>query len=72
MREAREPQSENSASQAVDVVAVLLIVFAIIVFFYLIHVVLLPFVFSAVAAFLLTPLVDWMAKSIRAPGSRSR
>ncbi len=67
MREAREPQSENSASQAVDVVAVLLIVFAIIVFFYLIHVVLLPFVFSAVAAFLLTPLVDWLAKSIRAP-----
>ena len=68
MTEPREPRSENGvASEAVDVVAVLLIAFAVIVFFYLIHVVLLPFVFSAVAAFLLTPFVDWLAKTIRAP-----
>ncbi len=67
MSEPREPRSENGASEAVDVVAVLLIAFAVIVFFYLIHVVLLPFVFSAVTAFVLTPLVDWLAKSLRAP-----
>jgi len=62
-----EPREPPSASEAVDVVAVLLIAFAVIVFFYLIHVVLLPFVFSAVTAFVLSPLVDWLAKSLRAP-----
>ncbi|HZZ60861.1 MAG TPA: AI-2E family transporter [Roseiarcus sp.] len=67
MNEPREPHSENDASEAVDVVAVLIIALAVIVFFYLIHVVLLPFVFSAVTAFVLTPLVDWLAKSLRTP-----
>jgi predicted PurR-regulated permease PerM len=65
MNEPREP--ENDASEAIDVVAVLIIALAVIVFFYFIHVVLLPFVFSAVTAFVLTPLVDWLAKSLRAP-----
>ncbi len=67
MNEPREPHSENDASEAIDVVAVLIIALAVIVFFYLIHVVLLPFVFSAVTAFVLSPLVDWLAKSLRAP-----
>jgi predicted PurR-regulated permease PerM len=67
MNEPREQHSENDLSEAVDVVAVLIIALAVIVFFYLIHVVLLPFVFSAVTAFVLTPLVDWLAKSLRAP-----
>ena len=59
MSEPREPRSNGP--EAVDVVAVLLI-FAVIVFFSLVHVVLLPFVFSAVTAFVLAPLVDWLAK----------
>src|SRR5208337_3975589 len=60
--EPRDPEPENDVSEAVDVVAVLLIVF-----FYFIQFVLLPFAFSAVTAFVLTPLVDWLAKTIRAP-----
>ncbi len=72
MTEPREPQSENGASEAVDVVAVLLIAFVVIVFFYFIHLVLLPFVFSAVTAFVLTPFVDWLAKTIRAPRLAAR
>ena len=67
MTEPRHPRSESGASEAVDVVAVLLIAFAVITFFYFIHLVLLPFVFSAVTAFVLTPFVDWLAKTIRAP-----
>jgi len=67
MTEPRHPRSESGASEAVDVVAVLLIAFALIVFFYFIHLVLLPFVFSAVTALVLTPLIDWLAKTIRAP-----
>jgi predicted PurR-regulated permease PerM len=67
MSEPRHKGSENGASEAVDVVAVLLIALAIIVFFYFIRIVLLPFVFSAVIAFVLTPLIDWLATTIRAP-----
>ncbi len=67
MTEPRDPEPENDVSEAVDVVAVLLIAFAVIVFFYFIQFVLLPFAFSAVTAFVLTPLVDWLAKTIRAP-----
>ncbi len=67
MRQPRKPQPESGVAEAVDVVAVLLIALAVIVFFYLIHVVLLPFVFSAVIAFVLTPVIDWLAKTIRAP-----
>jgi predicted PurR-regulated permease PerM len=67
MTEPRDLRSGSGASEAVDVVAVLLIAFAVVVFFYFIHLVLLPFVFSAVAAFVLTPFVDWLAKTIRAP-----
>jgi predicted PurR-regulated permease PerM len=67
MSEPRHKGSENGASEAVDVVAVLLIALAVIVFFYFIHIVLLPFVFSAVIAFVLTPLIDWLATTIRAP-----
>lgn len=57
----------REASGAVDLVAVLLIAFAIAVFFYLIHVVLLPFVFSGVTAFLLTPLIDRLASKTGLP-----
>jgi predicted PurR-regulated permease PerM len=67
MREPGEPTPENGVSEAVDLVAVLIIAFAVIVFFYFIHIVLLPFVISGVTAFILTPLVDWLAKTIRAP-----
>ena len=67
MTEFRNPESEDGASEAVDLVAILLIVFAIAVFFYFIHIVLLPFVFSAVTAFVLTPAIDWLAKATRAP-----
>jgi predicted PurR-regulated permease PerM len=67
MTEIHDPDSKSGASEAIDLVAVLLIAFAIIVFFYFIRVVLLPFVFSAVTAFVLTPVIDWLAKAIRAP-----
>lgn len=67
MREPGEPISESGVSEAVDLVAVLLIAFAVIVFFYFIHIVLLPFVISGVTAFILTPLVDWLATTLRAP-----
>lgn len=67
MKETRDREPENAASMAVDVVAVLLVLFAVIVFFYLIHTVLLPFVFAAVAAFLLTPVVDWLAAKSQTP-----
>lgn len=67
MTEPREPQPDTGASEAIDLVAVLLIAFAVMVFFYLIHIVLLPFVLSAVTAFVLTPLVDWLARKIHAP-----
>jgi predicted PurR-regulated permease PerM len=67
MREPGEPTPENGVSEAVDLVAVLIIAFAVIVFFYFIHIVLLPFVISGVTAFILTPLVDWLSKTIRAP-----
>ena len=66
MTERRDHQPETDASEAVDVVAVLLIALAIMIFFYMIHIVLLPFVFSAVTAFVLTPVVDWLAKTVRA------
>jgi predicted PurR-regulated permease PerM len=67
MKAPRGRQPAKDPSEAVDVVAVLLIAFAIIVFFYMIHLVLLPFVFSAATAFVLTPFVDWLARTIRAP-----
>ena len=67
MTEPQQPRPENDASEAVDVVAVLLIAFAITVFIYFIHIVLLPFVVSGVTAFILTPFVDWLAKTIHAP-----
>jgi predicted PurR-regulated permease PerM len=64
---AGDPDAGNSAAEAVDLVAVLLIAFAIAVFFYLIHIVLLPFVFSAALALVLSPAVDWLARATRAP-----
>jgi predicted PurR-regulated permease PerM len=64
-----DPQSEipSDAATGVNVVAVLLTVFAILVFFYLIHIVLLPFVLAGAVAFVLTPIVDWMAAKTKAP-----
>ncbi len=67
MSPAPDQKPRDGAAQAVDVVAVLLIVLSVLVFFSLIHLVLLPFVFAAAVAFVLTPLVDWIAKTLRAP-----
>ena len=58
---------EDRGTQAVDLVAVLLIAFAGAVFLYLIHLVLLPFAISAALALILSPAVDWLAKTARAP-----
>lgn len=57
----------KEVAKGVDLVAVLLIAFAVIVFFYLIHLVLLPFALAGGAAFVLTPVVDWLAAKMRAP-----
>jgi predicted PurR-regulated permease PerM len=50
-----------------DVIAALLIAFAVLTFFYLIHVVLLPFVLAGAVAYIFTPLVDWLTIRTRAP-----
>ena len=55
------------AAREIDVVAVLLVAFAILTFLYLIHVVLLPFVAAGALAYILTPLVDWSAAKSGAP-----
>jgi predicted PurR-regulated permease PerM len=60
-------QGESGAAEGVNTVAVLLVVFAILLFFYLIHFVLLPFVVAGVSALVLTPVVDWAARRTRAP-----
>jgi len=59
--------SDTAAARQIDMVAVLLIAFAILTFFYLIHVVLLPFVIAAAIAYILTPLVDFISAKTRAP-----
>ena len=61
-----EPEGEHEAAVSVNTVAVLLIVFAILLLFYLIHAVLLPFVLAGGAAFVLTPLIDWLTRKMRA------
>ena len=58
---------KDKREQAVDLVAVLLIAFAVAVFVYLVHAVLLPFAISAAFALVLSPVVDWLAKTARAP-----
>lgn len=58
---------ERIAARQIDMVAVLLIAFAILTFFYLIHVVLLPFVIAAALAYILTPLIDFLAAKSHAP-----
>ncbi len=67
MSDGDEPDSEGEAAQSVNTVAVLLIAFAVLLFFYLIHIVLLPFVLAGAVAFVLTPLVDWLSTMTRAP-----
>jgi predicted PurR-regulated permease PerM len=57
----------KASPPAVDVVAVLLVAFAIAVFIYLIHVVLLPFAVSAAIALVLSPVIDWLASKARTP-----
>jgi predicted PurR-regulated permease PerM len=59
------PADENS--KAVDLVAVLLIAFAVLTFIFLVHVVLLPFAISAAIALVLSPAIDWLANKSRAP-----
>jgi len=66
MNKPADPETK-AVAKGVDLVAVLLIAFAGFVFFYLIHLVLLPFIFSAGVAFVLTPAVDWLAAKLRAP-----
>ena len=66
MSAAQDPNGERDAAVSVNTVAVLLIVFAILLLFYLIHAVLLPFVLAGGGAFVLTPLVDWLSRTTRA------
>ncbi len=58
---------EREAARQIDLVAVLLVAFAILVFLYLIHVFLLPFVVAGAIAYILTPLVDRLAPKGGAP-----
>jgi len=67
MSAAPDSDGEHEAALSVNTVAVLLIVFAILLLFYLIHIVLLPFALAGVAAFVLTPLVDRLSKATRTP-----
>jgi predicted PurR-regulated permease PerM len=64
---ADEPEGERLAASQIDIVAVLLVAFAILVFLYLIREVLLPFVIAGAIAYILTPLVDGLAAKGRAP-----
>ncbi|MBV9288276.1 MAG: AI-2E family transporter [Hyphomicrobiales bacterium] len=66
MSAAQDPKGEHEAAVSVNTVAVLLIVFVILLLFYLIHAVLLPFVLAGGGAFVLTPLVDWLSRKTRA------
>lgn len=61
------PDEEPRGAQTVDLVAILLITFAVAVFVYLIHLVLLPFAVSAAVALVLDPAVNWLARKTRAP-----
>src|SRR5262249_11820219 len=58
---------QRDDTEAVDLVAVLMIAFAVALFFYLVHVILLPFVFSAVLALVLSPVVNWRGRAAHAP-----
>jgi predicted PurR-regulated permease PerM len=58
---------EPVEARRIDLVAVLLVAFAILTFLYLIHIVLLPFVIAGAIAYILTPLVDWLATRSGAP-----
>ena len=60
----------NEVAKSVDLVAVLLIALAVFVFFYLIHLVLLPFVFAAGVGLVLTSVADWLAARTRAPRAK--
>ena len=67
MSDEDKSDSEGEAAQSVNTVAVLLIAFAVLLFFYLIHIVLLPFVLAGAIAFVLSPLVDWLSRMTGAP-----
>lgn len=60
---------EPVAARRIDVVAVLLVTFAILIFLYLIRIILLPFVVAGALAYILTPFVDWLATKSGAPRS---
>ena len=64
-----EAQSEREPIEArrIDLVAVLLVAFAILTFLYLIHIVLLPFVIAGAIAYILTPPINWLARKFAAP-----
>ena len=62
-----ENDQGGKVAGAVDLVAVLLIAFAVVAFLYLIHMVLLPFALSAALALVLSPVVEWLAKTAHAP-----
>jgi predicted PurR-regulated permease PerM len=57
----------NKGAEAVDLVAVVLIAFAVLVFVYLVHMILLPFAVAGALALVLSPAVDWLAKTARVP-----
>ncbi|HZT26166.1 MAG TPA: AI-2E family transporter [Pseudolabrys sp.] len=46
---------------------VVVVIVALAIFVYLIHDILLPFVFAGILAYVLTPLVDWCARRTRKP-----
>jgi predicted PurR-regulated permease PerM len=69
MKRPAKTSSTTSATipPARDVIAALLIVFAVLTFFYLVRVVLLPFVLAGAVAYIFTPLVDWLTARSGAP-----
>lgn len=69
-KEEARPAERNRVPRALDsgeTRAIMLAAAFLVIFFYFIRLVLLPFVFAAIVAYICTPLLDWAARRTRLP-----